>query len=297
MQSFTKSPRKNSSPRKVVHKALEKSVTKKPSVSRKNSESSESEKSYAAPVLLVPIKPKPVVEQVRKYTTRRTSCLDETKQVEHKPETNPVQEKTDVKLFPNKHASLQSPSHKDKSKSSQLNIKASKQTKSPSKTPTKSPPKASPPKTTPTRTPLTRQSAKLTSSPHTLTSTTSHSTRSHAKTMAKATASSSDPIPVWITWKCCLCSQGSSQDQLGFLYGPYKSQTDDCLSVGSKRTRDDTDNDSNDERQAASEMWVHEGCACWAPGVCLVGNELHGLAEAVKNAKDLVCYTRIHMQN
>ena len=233
---------------------------------------------------VIPIKPKPVVEQVKKYSTRRTSCLDEAE------ETSTVKEKTvvkDAKLLPNKHTSLQSSSHKDKSKSKSSSRLNNKQTKSPSKTPTKSLPKPSPTKTTPTRTPLTRQSAKHTSSPHTLTSTT---TRSHAKTMAKATASTSDPIPVWISWKCCLCSQGSSQDQLGFLYGPYKSQTNDCLSVGSKRTRDDTDNDSNDERQAAPELWVHEGCACWAPGVCLVGNELHGLSEAVKNAKDSVCY-------
>ena len=277
-----------------MHKTPEKSVTKKSSVSRKSSESSESEKLSAPPVALKPVKPKPVVEQVRKYSTRRTSCLDETKQAEDKPETKEKTVVKDAKLLPNKHTSLQSPSHKDKSKSkssAQLNIKASKQTKSPSKTPTKSPPKASPPKTTPTETPVTRQSAKLASSLHTVTSTTPHSgTRSHTKTMAKATASTSDPIPVWISWKCCLCSEGSSQDQLGFLYGPYKSQTDEYLSVGSKRTRDDTDNDSSDERQAAPELWVHEGCACWAPGVCLVGNELHGLAEAVKNAKDLVCY-------
>ena len=60
------------------------------------------------------------------------------------------------------------------------------------------------------------------------------------------------------------------------------------MSVGSKRTHDDTDSDS-DEKQTVSELWVHEGCACWAPGVCLVGSELHGLAEAVKNAKDMVC--------
>ena len=278
-----------------MHKTPEKSVSKKSPVSRKSSESSESEKLAALPSstkAVIPIKPKPVVEQVRKYSTRRTSCLDETKHAEDKPETSTVKEKTvvkDAKLLSNKHTNLQSPSHKSKSQSSsQLH---SKQTKSPSKTPTKSLPKASPPKTTPpktapTRTPLTRQSTKHTSSPHTPTTP-----RSHAKTMAKAIASTSDPIPVWISWKCCLCSQGSSQDQLGFLYGPYKSQTDDCLSVGSKRTRDDTDNDSGDEKQVAPELWVHEGCACWAPGVCLVGNELHGLAEAVKNAKDLVCYT------
>ena len=281
---MTKPSRKSSSPRKVVHRTPEKSVSKKSSVSKRNTESLESEKLSTAPVTPKPIKPKPVTEQVRKYTTRRTACLDESKQAEHKSQTKPsssMQEKTlvkDMKLSPNKHTSLQPSSHKDKVKPKplQVNVKASK---SPSKTPAKSPSRTSTPKTTPIKSPLTRQLSKL-KSPTT--------PRSHAKTMAKAPASNSDPIPVWITWKCCLCSRGNSQDQLGFLYGPYKSQTDDCLSVGSKRTRDDTDNDSSDERQTTQELWVHEGCACWAPGVCLVGNELHGLAEAVKNAKDLV---------
>ena len=279
-----------------MHRTPEKPVTKKSSVSKRNLESLESDKLSTTPK---PVKPKPITEQVRKYTTRRTACLDESNLAECKPLTKPsssVQEKTlvkDIKSSPSKHTSLQSSSHKDKVKPKplQVNVRASK---SPSKTPAKSPSRMSTPKTTPIKSPLTSQSSKLKSSP-----TTPHGTRSHTKTMAKAPASNSDPIPVWITWKCCLCSRGNSQDQLGFLYGPYKSQTDDCLSVGSKRTHDDTDNDSSDERQTTQELWVHEGCACWAPGVCLVGNELHGLAEAVKNAKDLVSYvcTPLYVHN
>ena len=300
-QTFTKSPRKGSSPRKIVSKTSEKLVSKK-LVSKRNSESSsEEEKVATTAVETKPIKPKPAVEPVRKYSTRRAALLEETKQVESKPRAKPAPSAEenlpirDTKLSPNKHTDLQSSGHKDKllSKPSQLNIKTSKQNRSPSKTPTKSPTK-SPLKTTPTRTPLTRQSAKLKLSPRT--SSTSPSTKSHTKSIAKATVSSSDPIPVWITWKCCLCSRGGSQDQLGFLYGPYKSQTDNCVTVGSKRTHDDTDSDSVDEKPAVSELWVHEGCACWAPGVCLVGSELHGLAEAVKNAKDMVRMYYAHSQ-
>ena len=261
-------------------------------MSKRNSESSsEGEKAATTAVETKPVKSKPVFEQVRKYSTRRAALLEETKQVEKRPQHKPApsaQEKLpvrDTKSSPHKHTNLQSSSHIDKSlsKPPQLDIKTSKQNRSPSKTPTKSPSK-----TTPTRTLPTRQSAKQKLSPCTSSSSTSPSTKSHTKTIAKATVSSGDPIPAWITWKCCLCSRGSSQDQLGFLYGPYKSQTDDCVSVGSKRTHDDTDSDS-DEKQTVSELWVHEGCACWAPGVCLVGSELHGLAEAVKNAKDMVC--------
>lgn len=286
-QAVGKSLGKNSSPRKGVHKTPEKSVSKK-SASKKNSESSlDDEKMLTTPVALKPPKAKPVDEQVRKYSTRRSTLLLETEHVPQTKPSPPVQEKVrDVKLSPNKHTNLQSSGHKDKMKSkpSQLANKTSKLNKSPSKTLTRSPSK-----TTPTRTLSTQQSEKLRSSPRALTSSTPHSTRSHTKSITKATASSSDPIPVWITWKCCLCSRGGSQDHLGFLYGPYKSHTDDSVSTGSKRTHDETDNDSGDEKQASPELWVHEGCACWAPGVCLVGSELHGLAEAVKNAKDMVC--------
>lgn len=249
--------------------------------------SSDGEKMATTPVTTKDAKQKPVVEVVKKYSTRRTARLDESKQVEHEIQaksTSSVQEKMpvkDIKLSPNKHTNLQSSRLKEKSKSKppQLTIKTGKQSKSPSKMPAKSPSKIMQ-----TRTTTSRQSERFKTSPHTPTPATPHNTRSHTK----ATASSSDPIPAWITWKCCLCSRGSSQDHLGFLYGPYKSQTDDCLSVGSKRTRDDADNESSDEKQVVPELWVHEGCACWSPGVCLVGSELHGLAEAVKNAKDMV---------
>ena len=270
-----------------MNKATEKSVSRKTSVS-----SDGGEKSSTTSAATKATKQKPVVETVKKYSTRRTTQLDEAKCVELKPQTkssaSSPQEKTliqDTKTSPSKNSKLQPLNHKEKSKVKPppLSIKISKQNKSPSKTPTKSPSK-----TTPVRSPSTRQPAKQ-KSPHKSTSATSRTTRSHTKTTAKATASTSDPIPVWLTWKCCLCSCGSSQDHLGFLYGPYKSQTDDSVSVGSKRTHDDTENESSDEK-LVPELWVHEGCACWAPGVCLVGTELHGLAEAVKNAKDMVCY-------
>lgn len=272
-------------------------------MAKKNSALSDVEKLATTPAVEVAAakvtKQKPVVETIKKYGTRRSTQLQEVTQVEHKPQTKAsppsLQEKVlvkDIKASPSKHTNLESSTHKEKSKPkpSQINIKDIKQSKSPSKTPTKSPSKTptskSPSKMPlPTRSPSTRLSAKSKSSSHTSTSTTPHVTRSHAKNNAKAMASNNDPIPVWITWKCCLCSRGSSQDQLGFLYGPYKSLTDDTLLVGSKRTHDDADDESSNTEP---ELWVHEGCACWAPGVCLVGSELRGLAEAVKNARDMV---------
>ncbi|CAL1540635.1 unnamed protein product [Lymnaea stagnalis] len=37
------------------------------------------------------------------------------------------------------------------------------------------------------------------------------------------------------------------------------------------------------------EVWIHEACAIWSPGVCMVGNKLYGLDEAVKDARDTLC--------
>ena len=36
------------------------------------------------------------------------------------------------------------------------------------------------------------------------------------------------------------------------------------------------------------ELWVHQACALWSPGVCLVGNKMYGLDEAVKDAAENV---------
>ena len=69
---------------------------------------------------------------------------------------------------------------------------------------------------------------------------------------------------------CALCKQRGGATSLGFLYGPYRIQPDE----GSNST----------------DIWVHEDCSVWAPGVCLVGRELKGVKEAVTDASNMVSH-------
>ena len=78
---------------------------------------------------------------------------------------------------------------------------------------------------------------------------------------------------------CTLCKLKGGVSSLGFLFGPYFCHTE---------------TDCNDECITASdntEVWLHEDCAVWAPGVCLVGRELQGLREALDDASKMV---RVH---
>ena len=77
---------------------------------------------------------------------------------------------------------------------------------------------------------------------------------------------------------CGLCTRIGSVNNLGFLYGPYKPVVTN------------QDNEEGKEKQEVEEtsLWVHEDCAVWAPGVCIVKGKLLGLHEAVADAKQLV---------
>lgn len=84
---------------------------------------------------------------------------------------------------------------------------------------------------------------------------------------------------------CAFCHQRGGAMNLGFLYGPYKF---DPVSV----TNDDQINTNKDAKESTGdhqrELWVHEDCAVWAPGVCLVGDQLIGLHEAVADGDKMV---------
>ena len=67
---------------------------------------------------------------------------------------------------------------------------------------------------------------------------------------------------------CALCKQRGGVSSLGFLFGPYRYEPDSDSST--------------------LELWVHEDCSVWAPGVCLVGRELKGLKEAVADGNKMV---------
>jgi hypothetical protein len=70
------------------------------------------------------------------------------------------------------------------------------------------------------------------------------------------------------TWVCAFCKRGSHQNCLGDLFGPYFVQTA--------------------KKKKKFEVWVHEECCVWAPGVGLVGQRLIGLQEAIFEAAEKV---------
>ena len=80
---------------------------------------------------------------------------------------------------------------------------------------------------------------------------------------------------------CGLCARKGSINNLGFLYGPYKPVADN---------RDNEEGKKEEEKMEVEDvsLWVHEDCAVWAPGVCVVKGKLLGLHEAVTDSKKLV---------
>ncbi len=88
------------------------------------------------------------------------------------------------------------------------------------------------------------------------------------------------------TTKCSLCSLGANISSLGFLFGPYKVKQEPL--PHSEERSDATALREAGTLLALSGIWVHEDCTVWAPGVCLVGNKLIGLEEAINDARDMV---------
>lgn len=100
---------------------------------------------------------------------------------------------------------------------------------------------------------------------------------------------------------CALCRHKANIANLGFLFGPYqqkevsasgieKGESADSSSTGNNVVNAKlTDSVSANQEASTVSFWVHEDCVVWAPGVCLVNNQLMGLEEAVKEAKTMVC--------
>lgn len=87
---------------------------------------------------------------------------------------------------------------------------------------------------------------------------------------------------------CAFCHQKDGAMNLGFLYGPYKFNSvppDLCNLENTDRSKDGIENNAV---KRPSELWVHEDCAVWAPGVCLVGGQLIGLKEAAADGDKMV---------
>ena len=75
---------------------------------------------------------------------------------------------------------------------------------------------------------------------------------------------------------CFLCKRKGGVSNLGFIFGPYFYHLET-----------DSGNENNISSRS-DEVWLHEDCCVWAPGVCIVGRELQGLKEALSDANKMV---------
>ena len=85
---------------------------------------------------------------------------------------------------------------------------------------------------------------------------------------------------------CSFCQQPENINSLGYLYGPYKLHYNQSeFTVKDRNTTSFMESNLNNQER---ELWVHEDCAIWAPGVYLAGTKLIGLREAVSDGKSIV---------
>ncbi|KAI5627342.1 hypothetical protein C0J50_13034 [Silurus asotus] len=90
------------------------------------------------------------------------------------------------------------------------------------------------------------------------------------------------------TRKPCLKLQAASRG----TYQRWSTDGELSCSPVAKRSRVDTVTDWYSPPIVpleASEYWIHEDCAIWSAGVCLVRGKLYGLDRAVKVAKETIC--------
>lgn len=93
------------------------------------------------------------------------------------------------------------------------------------------------------------------------------------------------------TWVCSFCELGphagardrdaASARPMGDLFGPYSGNTrcEEYLSM----------DEAEQLRWADGELWTHEDCAVWAPGVLAAGARTYQLAESVWQARAIRC--------
>lgn len=95
---------------------------------------------------------------------------------------------------------------------------------------------------------------------------------------------------------CALCKLPRYAFDLGFLFGPYRYRQKTTSPTQEPPNSDiggEIEHQGQHEVKTASdlvpvELWVHEECAVWAPGVCLVGRDLKGLLEATSDGEKMV---------
>ncbi|XP_049699612.2 nascent polypeptide-associated complex subunit alpha, muscle-specific form isoform X2 [Helicoverpa armigera] len=89
------------------------------------------------------------------------------------------------------------------------------------------------------------------------------------------------------SWLCAFCARGPHACALGDLFGPYALDTDcdEYRSLDEATRRRYCTGASG----AADEVWFHEACAVWAPGLVACGARVWGLPPAVWGARAARC--------
>ncbi|XP_045771467.1 uncharacterized protein CG5098-like isoform X2 [Maniola jurtina] len=87
------------------------------------------------------------------------------------------------------------------------------------------------------------------------------------------------------SWLCAFCEKGPHYAGLGDLFGPYQLDTN-CEEY---RTLDEVSKQRFASSSGGAEVWFHEACGVWAPGLLAAGSRVWGLASAVCGARAARC--------
>nr|CBH09246.1 HM00008 [Heliconius melpomene] len=87
------------------------------------------------------------------------------------------------------------------------------------------------------------------------------------------------------SWLCAFCERGPHHVGLGDLFGPYRIDVN-CEDF---RNLDEASKLRFASSSGGAEVWFHEACGVWAPGLLAAGCRLWGLAPAVCGARAAKC--------
>lgn len=88
------------------------------------------------------------------------------------------------------------------------------------------------------------------------------------------------------TWVCVYCKYGPHKQNLGDLFGPYVVTTNNeeykFHLMSPTRSKENVDfNGMKKISDTDYEVWIHEDCAVWSPGVFIISAHLVGLEDSV----------------
>jgi len=136
--------------------------------------------------------------------------------------------------------------------------------------------------------PASSQSHNLTSSVHNRVKSL-HIKKSKNSTPKQSASGTELKLPVSSDpWVCVFCNQISNYKDMGDLFGGYSVQANVPLPaklISHRKTSDLRQQLHLDPPTGpANEIWFHEKCIIWAPGVYMVAGKLYGIYEALTAA-------------